>query len=384
MEAISWFLYDKNTGAIMGRTCKSWALITAFYIVYYAVLAGFWAICFTVFWNTTIDYERPRWLNENGRIGKSPGIGVRPSQAYAHMDSGMFVYNHEAAEEKDKIEGYKGWVKRSQKFLDENYWENIQECKDFKCVDKKDEEKEECEERKKNCYNYWKKIEEGGGDPANMKFLDWKNGIPKPKPNNEIKTRERHDKFYHFDKSQLGDCTKEKGFGFAAGKPCILLKLNKIYGVTHDYFNNVTIAEEKLKEKDLPGLPEKLKAHINTEQYKNHVWVDCHGENPMDEEELGKVKYFPESRGFSSVFYPYENAPGYQSPLVAVQFLELKKGLLYHIECRAYAENIKYDRNDRVGKAHFEILVHNSKTVDCIYDGDNCGNQEDSMNPKKL
>merc|ERR1711892_551446 len=44
MDAVSWFLYDKNTGAIMGRTPLSWLLITIFYIVYYAFLAGFWAL----------------------------------------------------------------------------------------------------------------------------------------------------------------------------------------------------------------------------------------------------------------------------------------------------------------------------------------------------
>jgi sodium/potassium-transporting ATPase subunit beta len=373
MEAISWFLYDKNTGAIMGRTCKSWALITAFYIVYYAFLVGFWAICFTVFWNTTIDYDRPRWLNKDGRIGESPGIGVRPSQTWAHMDSGMFVYNHQALKEKEKIEGYGGWVKRAQEFLDQGYWKNDEECKAFECKNLKDEEKEECEERANNCWGYWKKLHEGGGIKSNMKMLDWKNGIPTPK--SKIETANRDRQFYHFDKSQLGECTKENGYGFAAGKPCILLKLNKIFGVTHTYFNNVTIAEAFLKKEDLPGLPKKLKDHINTEQYQDHVWVDCHGENPFDEEMLGEVKYYPESRGFSSVFYPFENAAGYQSPLVAVQFLGLQPGILYHIECRAYAENIKYDRNDREGKAHFEILVHNSTTVDCVYGNDRCGNE---------
>merc|ERR1712226_1260830 len=39
-EAFSWFMYDKNTGAIMGRTPLSWLLITVFYIIYYTWLAS--------------------------------------------------------------------------------------------------------------------------------------------------------------------------------------------------------------------------------------------------------------------------------------------------------------------------------------------------------
>merc|ERR1712038_979750 len=39
-EAFSWFMYDKNTGAIMGRTPMSWLLITVFYIIYYTWLAS--------------------------------------------------------------------------------------------------------------------------------------------------------------------------------------------------------------------------------------------------------------------------------------------------------------------------------------------------------
>merc|ERR1712080_739877 len=192
------------------------------------------------------------------------------------------------------------------------------------------------------------------------------NGKPDPKDS----ISDHQEQFYHFDRSRLGECTYENNFGFSAGQPCILLKLNKIYGVEHDYFNNVTEAEKLLKEKKLPGLPEGLKKHINSKVYTDHVWVDCHGENPYDNEMLGdnNIAYHPASRGFSSIFYPYENAPGYQSPLVAVQFKNLKPGHLYHIECRAYAGNIKYDRNDREGKAHFEIMMHNKKTAACVKD----------------
>merc|ERR1719186_451360 len=302
----------------MGRTCKSWALITIFYLIYYSCLAGFWAICMLVFL-TTINDHHPKWIGEESRIGESPGIGVRPSQAWAHMDSGIFAWNHEQKGTKEGLEGYEDWATRTQEFLDESYFKNVAtDC-----------------EKDKNCI---------------------KKGEAITRPSQE---------YYPFDTKDLGPC-KDGDFGFKADEPCILLKLNKIYGINHKYFHNSSEAEAKLKEK----IPKSLADHIDTKgadgktpKYKEHVWVDCHGENAMDKEMLKAedVKY-----------YPYENAPGYQSPLVAVQFKNLKKGLLYHIECRAYAGNIGYDRNDRVGKAHFEIIVHDENTANCVKGNNLC------------
>ena len=37
-EKISYLLYNKDTGEILTRTPKSWALITIFYVIYYALL----------------------------------------------------------------------------------------------------------------------------------------------------------------------------------------------------------------------------------------------------------------------------------------------------------------------------------------------------------
>ena len=46
------FLYNRKNGTVMGRTGKSWALITAFYIVYYSFLTGFWIAWYEVISNT--------------------------------------------------------------------------------------------------------------------------------------------------------------------------------------------------------------------------------------------------------------------------------------------------------------------------------------------
>ena len=77
MEALNWFLYDPTTGAIMGRTPRSWLLITIFYIVYYSCLALFWGLCFFIFYKTTIDLDTPRWQQEDSLIGNETSQDVQ-------------------------------------------------------------------------------------------------------------------------------------------------------------------------------------------------------------------------------------------------------------------------------------------------------------------
>merc|ERR1719186_33119 len=248
-----------------------------------------------------------------------------------HSNSSLLIFNSNERDTKDGLEGWGDWSKRTQEFLDESYFKNGEaDCK-----------------QEKNCIKKDRAI-----------------------TNSSLE-------FYSFDTNELGPC-KDGNFGFDSGKPCILLKLNKEYGVTHQYFHNSTEAEKILGEE----LPYNLANHIDskgpdgkTPKYGEHVWVDCDGENAMDKEMLDasyQISYYPKSRGFSNIYFPYEDAPGYQSPLVAVKFNNLLKGLLYHIECRAYAGNIKYDRNRRIGGARFQIMVHTDQTFNCAKGSDRC------------
>ena len=36
------------------------------------------------------------------------------------------------------------------------------------------------------------------------------------------------------------------------------------------------------------------------------VWLECHGENPGDVENLGPITYYP-GTGFPASYYPYPN-----------------------------------------------------------------------------
>ena len=112
-----------------------------------------------------------------------------------------------------------------------------------------------------------------------------------------------------------------------------------------------------------------VKIHTLNFTDKQQVWVDCKGEYPSDVEGLGEPVYFPSSRGFPGYFFPYKKQLNYQSPIVAVQFPNAKVNQLLHVECRVWANNIGYNRRDRVGINHFELHILTNDAANEIVNG---------------
>jgi sodium/potassium-transporting ATPase subunit beta len=291
-ERIRYILHNPETGTILSRTPKSWALITIFYLIYYTFLAAFWSLMMFVFWQT-LDMATPKWIAEQSIIGTSPGLGLRPEQTDALIDSSMIFFNKDQREDSGNVAGWGGWSDRLEKFLG-TYTNKGKQCSETD------------------------KVESGSGEAC------------------------------HFNLAALGPCNT-KGHGYDIAQPCIFLKLNRIYGVSNDPYNDP---------EDLPEeMPANLKEHIKQQVNKDQVWVDCRGEYPADEEGMGNMAYYPPSRGFPAYYFPFENQEHYESPLVAVQFKNPNLGQLLHIECRAWAKNINYDKRARMGISHFELFV---------------------------
>jgi len=298
MDAVKHFLYEPDTGAIMGRTPKSWALITVFYLIYYTLLAAFWALCIFIFFQT-IDDHQPRWTVKDSIIGSSPALGVRPGQTWKLIDSSMINFNKDVEKSDKDTVGWGEWANRTEEFLN-SYKNNT---------------------LGQNC---------AAGAEAPI------------------------GDFCKFNPAMLGPCAKGN-YGYNQGKPCVFIKLNKIYGLTPDYHDTTALPNE---------VPAEAVARIKKTGNKNQVWIDCHGEQPADIEAMGPIKYYPADAGFDSSYFPYKNQKGYLSPLIAVQFEKPAVGQLLHIECRAYAKNIDYHKRDKIGRAHFEILVRDNNQVE--------------------
>ncbi|XP_032529889.2 sodium/potassium-transporting ATPase subunit beta-2-like [Danaus plexippus] len=168
-------------------------------------------------------------------------------------------------------------------------------------------------------------------------------GMTKP-PRNEVCS---------FNLSQLGPCSKENNFGFTNRTPCIIIKLNKIFDWNPVFYNDPD---------DLPPkMPVTVKQYINSTtspEERRKVWVSCEGERPVDVETLGPINYYPYP-GLSEIYFPYDNTPGYLSPLVAVQLMNPTLHQFINIRCRAWARNILLTKSlkDLKGSTSFIIMI---------------------------
>jgi len=244
---------------------------------------------------TTLDMKMPKWQLDASLIGSNPGLGFRPMPPDSHVESTLVWFKRSDSQNLDV------WVNKIDEFLQP-----------------------------------YKNVTVSG----NVVSCDYN-------------TPPIENKVCFVDVKEWEPCTKDSGYSYNKGAPCVFLKLNKIFNWVPDYYKDT----ENLPEK----MPNDLKNHILSEKGLNEnslntVWVSCEGENPADVENIGSIQYFPK-RGFPGYFFPYKNQPGYLSPVIALWFEGPTTGVLINIECKAWAKNIIHDRMERRGSVHFELMV---------------------------
>merc|ERR1712130_348242 len=242
-------------------------------------------------WDRT-GWEAFRYMLYNSIIGVNPGVGLRPRNTDARIDSQMFVlrqYDTNVHESEHDGEGdlNADYVSRTTKFL-ENY-------------------------DNKNMGN--------GSSPYPV-----------------------------FDLAMLGECKEANNYGYVVQdkepkdkvEPCIFIKLNTIWGWTPKPYD-CAAEKEKGDKSEGPCLPE-VEEHLKNQgaDVNKNVYINCRGRYAADQEALdGGLTYFPANRGLPISYFPYmgkgPNA-NYHAPLVAVKISpkEGHGGQLIHIECRAY------------------------------------------------
>lgn len=305
MEALRYFLYDPDTGAILSRTPESWAKITAFYTVYYACLATFWLGCLQIFF-MTLPENTPRWTLSESIVGNNPGIGVRPYNRDLRVDSSMFVfYSQETADTKPTDKNGEGdknadYATRMQKFL-EPYAKTY---KLHNCTDNDDRNKGKC----------------------------------------------------IFDMSTLGECADFPYQHFrnedGVMAPCVFLKLNKIYG-----WDPEPIEVDELEAPEYEHMPEHIKDLVRKDN--TNVYMDCQGRNQADKEII-QLTYHPANQGIPMKYFPFTGGATkdpYHAPLVAVQINPSRLGQLLHVECKAWYKGVVHNSKDKIGLAQFEFLI---------------------------
>lgn len=172
------FLYNPDTGEVLGRTGSSWFKITVFYIIFFICLAAFWTVMLVIFYQT-LDNFKPKWTLDASLIGTVPGLGFRPRPPMSNIDSTL-IYFKAGASDKDS---YKHWVEDLNNFIS-----------DYRTESDSGENLVQC----------------NPGQPA-----------PQGKA-----CIVRIDEMW----TENSNCSSKEDFGYKYGTPCVALKINKIYG----------------------------------------------------------------------------------------------------------------------------------------------------------
>jgi len=309
-------LWNSETGEFLGRTAASWAKITIFYLIYYCCLAAFFAAMWAIFF-TTIPTDQPKQTDMDSLIKGNPGMGFRPM-----VDVEKTLIKFVSGE----LDTYKDMLDNTKEFL----FRYSTSTNPDDVIDCSGDIPEEDDRVGKACA-----VDCTNGVPDNIGdkpcVVDCSAGQP-----DDI-----GDKSCKFDMSLLGDhCTEANHYGFFEGEPCVILKLNKVFGWKPEPYGNESIPEEV--------------ADIAT---PDSVPLTCEGENNGDIDNMGTVEFYPPG-GFPIKYFPFEAQKGYQTPIVMARFNNLEKGVGMQIWCKAWAANIYHHKNDKAGSVHFEMLVN--------------------------
>nr|AZT78977.1 sodium/potassium-transporting ATPase subunit beta 3a subunit [Lateolabrax maculatus] len=255
-------IYNPRTGEFLGRTASSWGLILLFYLVFYGFLAGMFCLTMWVMLQT-LDENVPRYQD---RVA-NPGLVILPHAA-------------EISFNRSDSTNYNQYIQQLHALL-QHYNDSLQERNDLCLVGEYTEQDDE--PIKKVC---------------------------------------------QFKRSMLRQCSglPDTSFGYAEGKPCIIIKMNRVIG---------------LKPRGDP-------------------YINCTAkrDSPL------QMQYFPSEGRLDKMFFPYYGKkahPDYVQPVVAVQLLLTKEdyNVELTVECKVEGSDLRNndDRDKYLGRVIFRVKV---------------------------
>ncbi|UJR36661.1 hypothetical protein I4U23_029378 [Adineta vaga] len=290
-------LYDSKRREFLGRDGAQWGKLGVFYFFFYIGLAGFFCAMLAVFMALT-PRDHPYYTSHDSRMKTrsnplSPGLGFRPQPDVERnlIELKKNGYDNET----------KRYVESLNKYLQVYYWK----------------------QSPKGQHTRYSPQQQS---PAESEF-----NIANP-----------------------GECTNASLYGYSTGRPCVLVKMNKII----DY-----VPEPLGRDYDPKDFPARCSRQDNA------ITIGCQGEYPADVDNVGDIRYISETTqndncgSINLNRFPYtgksDRKDVYQAPYLWIQFLNPKPNVLINVICRAYAQNIDFDKKTGRGLTRFQIFVHN-------------------------
>ncbi|XP_042261326.1 sodium/potassium-transporting ATPase subunit beta-1b [Thunnus albacares] len=283
-------LWDSEKGEVLGRTGGSWFKIIVFYIIFYGCLAGIFIGTIQAMLLTLSNYK-PTWQD---RVAP-PGLTHTPQP-----DKGEVSFSL------NDMETFLPYTKALKDFL-AKYDDEIQRDQ--------------------------MKFEDCGDEPA-----EYKN-------RGDLESDVGIRKACRFSRALLGPCSglTDREFGFKEGKPCLIVKLNRIV----NFYPRPPTSNESIPEEAHPKVQ------------PNVIPIFCTSKKEEDAGKIGEIKYYGFGGGFPLQYYPYYGKllhPQYLQPLVALQFTNLTLNTELRIECKVFGDNINYSEKDRY-QGRFDVKI---------------------------
>lgn len=304
------FLYNKEEKSILGRNSASWGRILIFYMFYYAFLAALFAISITIVLGT-LDPDVPRFQT---RL-QVPGISVQPKLNTKAERTSDIIFKQ------SDVNSYQKYVDTLTDFLGPYSKANQV---DFT-----------------NCPL-------NGSVKMNQ---DYSKASPPP--------------VCKFDIDNLGPC-KQAPYGYDKGQPCVLVKVNRIINWFPVGYTDISKAVGN-GDSNAPPLKDVLMAR-NRPYDPKRMYISCYDATSGNKTNLNTAAgvsantvYYPEDNGMPFTYYPYYGLnmqPDYRSPLVAVQFMNVKRNVEVRVRCKAYALNIVDSKRMSSGYFTFTLQVN--------------------------
>ncbi|EDW83801.1 uncharacterized protein Dwil_GK13483 [Drosophila willistoni] len=140
------------------------------------------------------------------------------------------------------------------------------------------------------------------------------------------------------------ECNGDKLWGYNEKKPCVFVKLNKIFGFKPEVYTSPTELPSEAPP-ELTTIMGKFKGH-------DRIWLTCE----LSQGKLPKIVYIP------GPYFDTEELAGV-SRVVALQLTEMPENKEIFVSCRVWAKNIKIDlKQTGRGNAKFSMKMKVKKS----------------------
>ncbi|PVD36522.1 hypothetical protein C0Q70_03507 [Pomacea canaliculata] len=253
---------EPDQSKCLGKTRSGWMQVSCFFFVYYVCVMSFFLGMLSIYFNNE-DRFGPKYQSGDGFLG-TPGMNFRP-----RAKEGTLIYFT------SDRSSYKSYIHSLQLIMDEYL------------------QSEESFLESNDSASFWKECSPDSYADSSRGCMVFGSNLTST------------------------DCGQQNDYGFREGRPCVLLRLNKVYGWKPDPYKS----EDELDSDMSQNLARKIKSWPSSTGVGDLIWVECYGR-----------------------------------PAIWVKFSNLEPYIGVFVICRAWAKNVSPDVHNSVGSVSFELL----------------------------